>query len=66
MDAGDGQAFIISLWEEREHSEAAQAVLDPESQRLMGPLRSAPPRILGRGPVSYDDLMRVGAAASTR
>ncbi len=66
VDAGGGRAFIISLWDSSEQSEAAQAVLDPESQRLMGPLRSAPPRILGRGPVSYDDLARVGAAASAR
>ena len=56
VDAGGGKTFIISLWETEEQSNAAQAVLDPESQRLMGPLRSDPPRIIGRGPVSYNDL----------
>ena len=59
VDAGGGKTFILSLWETPEHSEAAQAVLDVESQRLMGPLRSEPPRILGRGLVSYNDLTDV-------
>ena len=66
VDAGDGRAFIISLWETSEHSEVAQTVLEPESQRLMGPLRSEPARILCRGSVSYDDLTRAGAVISAR
>jgi len=66
VDAGDGRAFIVSLWDSSEQSEAAQAILDPESQRLMGPLRSAPPRILGRGEVSYNDLAPASMAAPAR
>ncbi len=58
VDTGNGQTFIITLWETAEQQQAAQAVLDPHAQRLMGPLMSTPTRILGRGEVSYDDLTR--------
>ena len=56
VDAKDGQTFIITLWETEEQAEAAQGVLDPHAQRLMGPLQSRPARVLGGGQVSYNDL----------
>ncbi len=58
VEAGDGRAFIITLWETREQQQAAQAVLDPQARRLIEPLQSVPSRILGSGEVSYDDLTR--------
>ncbi len=58
VDAGDGRGFTITLWETSEQFEAARARLEPEAQRLMGPLWTAPSRVLGSGTVSYDDLTR--------
>ncbi len=58
VDAGDGHIFSITLWETAEQGRAAQATLDPHAQRLMVPLMSVAPRVLGSGEVSYDDITR--------
>lgn len=58
VDVGDGRVLIITLWQTPEQGQAAQAVLDPQAQRLMEPLQSVPSRIIGRGNVIYNDLTR--------
>ncbi len=58
VDAGNGRMLIVSLWETAEQGRAAQAALDPQAQRLIVPLMSASPHVLGSGEVAYDDLTR--------
>ena len=52
VDAGGGRTFTVALWESEAQAEAALTVLDPEAQRLMGPLWAAPMRVLGGVPSS--------------
>src|SRR5262245_13172971 len=56
VDAGGGHTFTVSLWASEAQAEAARAVLEPEAERLLGPLRTAPGRVLGRGAVLRTDL----------
>ncbi len=58
----DGRTMIVALWETPEHATAAAARLETEGRRLNGPQWSGPPRVIGQGEVSYDDLTRTGAA----
>jgi hypothetical protein len=56
VEAGGGHTFTVTLWESEAQAEAARAALEPEAERLMGPLRTAPGRVLGRGAVVRTDL----------
>jgi hypothetical protein len=56
VDAGGGHTFTVTLWESEARAKAARAVLEPEAQRLLAPLRTPPPRVIGRGPVLRSDL----------
>ena len=56
VDGEDGRSLTVTLWETPEQQQAAQAVLEPQAQRLMGALWKAPSRVIGRGNVSYNDL----------
>ena len=58
VDAGDGRRLTLGLWESEEQAMAARAVLEPESQRLMGPLSTVPGRFLAQGPVLRTDLAK--------
>jgi hypothetical protein len=58
VDAGDGRRLTLSLWESEAQAEAARAVLEPESQRLLDPLATVPGRFLARGPVLRTDLVK--------
>jgi hypothetical protein len=51
-------AELLALWESEAQAAAARAVLEPEAQRLLGPLWTAPTRVLGRGPVLRTDLAK--------
>lgn len=58
VDAGDGRVLTITLWETQEQAEAARPALEPEAQRLMGPLWTAPSRVIASGPVLHDDIAK--------
>jgi hypothetical protein len=58
VDAGGGRTFTLALWESEAQAAAARAVLEPEAQRLMGPLWTVPTRVLGRGAVLRTDLAK--------
>jgi hypothetical protein len=58
VDAGEGHTFTVTLWESEAQAEAARAVLEPEAQRLMVPLQTAPGRVLGQGAVLVTDLAK--------
>jgi hypothetical protein len=58
VDAGGGRTLTLALWESEAQAEAARAVLEPEAQRLMGPLWAAPTQVIGRGPVLRTDLAK--------
>lgn len=51
IDAGQGRVLIVTLWETREQAEAARVILEPEAERLLGALWTAPTRVIASGPV---------------
>jgi hypothetical protein len=51
VDAGAGRVLTLALWESEERASAALARLEPEAQRLLGPPRAPPSRVIARGPV---------------
>ena len=57
VDAGDGRVLTLVLWESEAHAEAAGAVLEPESQRLLAPLATVPGRFIAQGPVLRSNLV---------
>lgn len=56
VDAGDGRRLSVALWESEQAQAAATLVLQPQAERLMGPLWSSPSRIVYQGAVVADDL----------
>jgi hypothetical protein len=58
VDAGNGRVLTVTLWETQEHATAARSVLEPEVQRLLRPLMTAPSQVIGTGPVVATDLTR--------
>ncbi|MBA2444702.1 MAG: hypothetical protein H0V49_05150 [Nocardioidaceae bacterium] len=61
VDLGEGERFVLNLWESEAHSVAALAVLGPEVGRLLGPLMTGPSELIGVGPVISSDLAMVRA-----
>jgi hypothetical protein len=55
VDAGDGRILTLILWESQAHAEAARAVLEPESLRLLAPLQTIRGRAIAQGPVIRAD-----------
>src|SRR6185503_10618990 len=51
VDAGDGRMLTVTLWESEAQALAARAVLEPEAQRLLGPLSTVQGRFIAQGPV---------------
>jgi len=58
VDAGEGRMLLLALWDSEEQATAAGQVLMPEGERLLGDIRTGPPRRLGRGTVRHDDISR--------
>ena len=58
VDVGDGRTLTIALWESEEQSQAGSTKIAPEAERLMGPLWTAPSRVIGSGEVIYNDLVK--------
>ena len=58
VDAGGGRMLTLALWESEAQAEAARAALEPEAERLLGPLWTTPSRVLAQGPVLRTDLAR--------
>ena len=58
VDAGDGRTVTLVLWESEAPAEAARAVLEPESQQVLGPLSTVPGRFIARGPVLRSNLVK--------
>jgi hypothetical protein len=61
IDAGAGRRVLVILWESEAHREAAGAVMEPATARLLGPLRTVPgeaSRTIASGTVTYMDLPR--------
>ena len=58
VDAGNGRTLTLGLWESEAQAMAARAVLEPESQRLLGPLSTVPGRFIAQGPVLRTDLVK--------
>ena len=56
VDAGNGRLLTITLYGTEEQATAARAVLEPEAQRLLRPLMTAPSQVIGSGPVVVTDL----------
>ncbi|MBA2449204.1 MAG: hypothetical protein H0V51_14385 [Chloroflexi bacterium] len=56
VDAGNGRVLIVTLWETQEQAQAARATLEPEAERLLGPLWTAPAQVIASGPVLYNDV----------
>ena len=54
IDTGGGRILAVTLWENEATLEAARLVTVPASERLLGPLRVAPPQRLGSGEVVRD------------
>ena len=50
--------LLLALWDSEEQATAAGQVLMPEGERLLGDIRTGPPRRLGRGTVRHDDISR--------
>ncbi len=58
VDAGDGRMVMLVLWESEAHATAATTAMEPEAQRLMGPLWTTPSRVIAQGPVLRSDLVK--------
>jgi hypothetical protein len=56
VDAGGGRTLTLALWESEAQATAARAALEPEAQRLLGPLLVTPSRLIAQGPVLRSDL----------
>jgi hypothetical protein len=56
VDLDQGRRLVINVWQSKEHSEAALAVLAPQVGRLLNPLMTAPSQFLGAGVVISADL----------
>jgi hypothetical protein len=52
IGAENGRVLIVTLWESQPDADAAIAVLEPESQRLMSAVWTVPSREIARGPWS--------------
>ena len=58
VDAGDGQRFIVNLWQTEQDARAGMTVLVPHLQRLLEPLMAAPSELVGAGEIAGSDLTR--------
>ena len=56
IGAENGRVLIVTLWESQQDADAASAVLEPESQRLLNALWTVPARVIARGPVVRNEL----------
>ena len=56
VDLTQGRRLVVNLWQSKEQSEAALAVLSPQVGRLLNPLMTAPSEFLGAGVVLSADL----------
>lgn len=54
VDAGEGRIVTLTLWDSEATLEAARPVMAAASERLLSPLRTAPPRRVGYGVVLRD------------
>src|SRR5687768_18165284 len=57
VDLQAGRRLVLNLWESEEYSAAALSVLGPEVGRLLEPLMSHPPELVGAGTVTSTDLV---------
>ncbi len=57
VDAGNGRAIAVTLWDSEEQGAAARAVVEPAAVRLLQPLLTVPSRLLGSGNVVSQDLV---------
>ena len=57
VDLQAGRRLVLNLWESEEYSAAALSVLGPEDGRLLEPLMSHPPELVGAGTVISTDLV---------
>jgi hypothetical protein len=56
IDAGGGRLITLTLWESREHADAAIPRLIPHIERLLEPMMAAESELVGTGEVIVDDL----------
>jgi hypothetical protein len=57
VDLQAGRRLVLNLWESEEDSAAALSVLGPDVGRLLEPLMSHPPELVGAGTVISTDLV---------
>lgn len=55
VDLGEGQQFVLNLWDSEEHRVAGLNVLGPAVERLVNPLLAKPSELIGLGPVIASD-----------
>ena len=58
VDAGNGRTLTVTLYESEEQQQAARTVLQPEAERLMAPMYTAPMQVIAQGPVLRSDLVK--------
>lgn len=59
VDLGGGRQGLVNLWESEEHSRAGLAVLGPWASRLLKPLMTEPPHLVGAGTATTAGGLRV-------
>ena len=55
MDAGNEQTVTVTVWESEQAADAATTILQPQAERLLGPLWSSPSRVVYQGPIIGDE-----------
>jgi hypothetical protein len=58
VEVGDGRFLTLTLWQTAEDMIAAREAMGPVVERTVNPLMTSRAKLLGTGPVVFDDLAR--------
>ena len=58
VEIGLGHQIVVNLWQTEEQSDAGREALGPAVRRIQEPLMTAPSRLIGAGPIVYNDIVK--------
>ena len=64
VEAGNGRYFTVTLWEGADEMADGRKAMTPIVERLLNPIFTSPPRLLGMGEVVVDDVIQPNDATT--